>query len=409
MILFIYYILFVITLLYGLYFIVTGLLAFKSIEDPIRYHKAKTKFAVLIAARNEEKTIGDLIKSLKAQDYPDNLYDIYALVNNCTDNTEKVAKVSGAKIMNVTEKTKTKGDVLKFAFKKLKKKDYDAYIIFDADNIVHPDFLKIMNNTYRSGYNVAQGRKDSKNIQDNWLSASFSLFYYIQNFFFNKSRMKIDAAAAINGTGFMVAKRIIDSGFEPKTITEDIELSIMCVLRNERIAYVENAITYDEQVTKFSDSWTQRSRWSKGIIECNRIYRGALFKKFIKDKDFSALDKLLFSAAPWVQILAVCLTLVLGLFNFLGVELNDIFSYIFSLGLVCFMITYLVGIIINIFVILYYKRDVYETLHGIFLFFLFIISWIPINFICLFKKELKWKQIEHSRNTSMEAILHENE
>ncbi len=328
----IYYSLFLITLLYGLYFIITGLFAFKDIDLNIRNHRAKTKFAILIAARNEAQVIGDLIKSLKEQNYSSNLYDIYSLINNCTDNTKEVAKKAGSKIISVNVPVKSKGDALKYAFKRLKNKDYDAYIIFDADNIVHPDFLKKMNDAYQSGYKVAQGRKDSKNISDNWLTASSSLFHYIQNFFFNKSRMKINAASAINGTGFMADKNVIDDWFDPKTITEDIEFSIMCVLRNIKIAYIDDAITYDEQPTDFKTSWNQRNRWSKGIIECNRLYRKKLLIKFLKDKDFSALDKLLFSSAPIMQTLSVILTVILGLFSILGIELNDLFSYFFRLA-----------------------------------------------------------------------------
>lgn len=404
----IYYILFSITLLYGIYFVVTGLFAFKKDDSrKIRPFRARTKFAVLIAARNEAQVIGELIKSLKDQNYPNDLYDIYSLVNNCTDNTAEAARRAGSKIMNITVPVKCKGDVLKFAFNKLKKKDYDAYIIFDADNVVHPDFLKLMNNTYMSGYKVAQGRKDSKNIEDNWISASSSLFYYVQNFFFNKSRMKMNAAAAINGTGFMVAKSIMDEGFDPKTITEDIELSIQCVLKGIEIAYVEEAITYDEQVLKFKDSWNQRSRWSKGIIECNRLYRRQLIAKWIKDKDFSCIDKFLFSFAPQIQTLSIILTAALGVFSILGIELNDIFSYFFSLGLTFFMIGYLADVILNMFMIVYYKRDMYDTLHGIFLFMIFMMTWIPINIMCLFKKDLKWVQIEHNRKSNMEALLSE--
>lgn len=401
----IYYTLFIITLLYGLYFVITGLLAFKKNDERrIRPFRARTKFAVLIAARNEGKVIGELIDSLNNQNYPKDLYDVYAFVNNSSDNTYDVAKSHGAKTINVTVPVKSKGDVLKFAFKKLKKKDYDAYIVFDADNVVHPEFLKLMNNTYLSGYKVAQGRKDSKNIEDNWLSASHSIFYYIQNFFFNKARMNIDSAAAINGTGFMVAKSVIDEGFEPKTITEDIELSIQCVLKGYKIAYVEDAITYDEQVLKFMDSWHQRSRWSKGIIECFRLYRKPLLKKIIKERDFASLDKFMFAIAPYFQVLAVCLTIALGLFNLIGVELNDLFSYFFSLGYICFMIGYLCCIIMNMFVIVYYKRDIETTMHGILLFMVFLISWIPINIICLFKKDLKWVQIEHNRKASTNLL-----
>ena len=406
----IYYILFIITLLYGLYFAITGLFAFKKEDIPkIRPFRARTKFAVVIAARNEGKVVGDLIKSLKEQNYPNDLYDIYTFVNNSNDDTYEVAKKAGAKAVNVTVPVKSKGDVLKFAFAKLKKKDYDAYIIFDADNVVHPDFLKLMNNTYLSGYKVAQGRKDSKNIEDNWLSASHSIFYYIQNFFFNKARMKIDSAAAINGTGFMVSKSVIDEGFDPKTITEDIELSIQCVLKGYKIAYVEDAITYDEQVLKFMDSWNQRSRWSKGIIECFRIYKKPLLKKIIKERDFAALDKFMFAIAPYFQVLGVGLTLMLGVFNILGIELNDLFSYFFSLGYVCFMIGYLCCIIMNMFVILYYKRDIETTMHGILLFMVFLMSWIPINIICLLKKDLKWVQIEHNRKANMDTLLNENQ
>ena len=409
MIQFIYYILFLIVLLYGLYFAITSLFIFKKEDEkPIYSYRARTKFAILVAARNEALVIEDLIQSLKKQNYPTNLYDIYTLVNNCTDNTLEVAKKAGSKIINVNVPVKSKGDVLKFTFNKLKKKDYDAYIVFDADNVVHPEFLKLMNNTYLSGYKVAQGRKDSKNIEDNWLSTSYSLFYYIQNFFYNKSRMRIKAAAAINGTGFMVDKKLMDEGFEPQTVTEDIELSLHCVLKGVDIAYVEDAITYDEQPTRFIDSWHQRSRWSKGIIECSKIYRRELLAKWIKDKDFSALDKYLFIEAPYIQTLGVVLTCILSIFYAVDIELNDIFSYFFSLGYVCFLISYLIGVILNIFVIMFYNRDVEDTVPGILLFTVFILSWIPINAIYLFKKDLKWVQIRHDRKADIDVLLHEN-
>ena len=152
-----YYILFSIVLLFSLYFALLALFAFIKRKSPIKKHDAKTKFAVLIAARNEAEVIGDLIESLKVQNYPAELYDVYAIVNNCTDQTEQVARDAGAKIMSVDVSVKCKGDVLKYAFAKLKPCDYNAYIIFDADNEVHPDFLSYMNNAYQSGYLAAQG------------------------------------------------------------------------------------------------------------------------------------------------------------------------------------------------------------------------------------------------------------
>ncbi len=51
----------------------------------------KLKFAALIAARNEETSISRIIHSLKNQDYPNELIDIFVIPNNCTDNTGPVA------------------------------------------------------------------------------------------------------------------------------------------------------------------------------------------------------------------------------------------------------------------------------------------------------------------------------
>ena len=54
----------------------------------------RTRFACLVAARNEEAVIGALVESLKKQDYPDALYDIFVIPNNCTDDTEAAEPTS---------------------------------------------------------------------------------------------------------------------------------------------------------------------------------------------------------------------------------------------------------------------------------------------------------------------------
>ena len=193
----------------------------------IKKHKPKNKFAILVASRNEEAVIGELVESLLEQDYPKDLYEVIVIPNNCTDNTEKVAKKAGATIMKCTVPVKSKGEVLKFAFEKLsKRKDIDAYIVFDADNIVKKDYLTHMNSALCDGYRVAQCFRDSKNASDNWLSGSYSIFYWVQNFFFNKARMQMGGSSSINGTGFMIKKDVIDEfGFNTVTLTEDVEFT----------------------------------------------------------------------------------------------------------------------------------------------------------------------------------------
>ncbi len=392
-----YYIFFAITFIYSLYFVITGLFILKKNKTKIKNSKELTKFAVLIPARNEENVIKDLITSLKSQTYKSDLYDIYVLINNCTDNTRNIVEKEKVNIIDVKKKTKTKGEVLKYAFNELKDTNYDAYLIFDADNVVDKKFLSIMNNVYQSGYIAAQGRKDSKNVSDSWISTSYTLFYYMQNVFYNASRTHVKMSSTINGTGFMIAKSFIDKGFNPKTITEDIEISIMCILDKKQIVYVDKAITYDEQPTDFKTSWHQRIRWSKGIMQCTKHYGKKLLTQFFREGNASALDKFIFIIAPFIQLLSFALTIELFIFNKIGIELNDVFSYIFNSGMLCFLIFYIIGVILNILILKLYDRTFKDNILGVLTFTVFILSWIPINIACLFKKDVKWKEIKHDK------------
>jgi len=403
----IYYILFICVLTYGLYFAITGLFSFKNINKKmIKKHKPKAKFAILIASRNEEEVIGNLVKSLKQQKYPEDLFDIYVIPNNCTDNTGKAAKKAGAKIIDCTVPTKSKGEVLKFTFDKLSsKKDIDAYIIFDADNVVHPDFLSRMNDAYCEGAKVAQSFRDSKNPSDNWISGSYSIFYWIQNFFFNKSRMQINGSASINGTGFMISKEVIEQmGFNTVTLTEDVEFTAQCAINGIKVTFVEDAITYDEQPVEFNASWKQRKRWSMGNIQCFRIYSTRLFKTFTTTGYIPCLDMFLSFMAPFAQILSCILTILLFIFRLIDFRLYDVFAYMYSYGIIFFLIGYLGNVILNIFVVMYNKKNVKEIMSGILLFTFFMLTWIPINIICLFKKDLAWEPIKHSRSMDIDDI-----
>lgn len=397
------YVVMITTSFYLLYFVVMAVGVFRRKKEKILTSK-KNNFAVVIAARNEETVIANLVKSLKKQNYPEENYQIYVIVNNCTDNTEKVAKEAGAEIIVCTEKVKSKGDVLKFTFNKLKdNNDIDAYVIFDADNIVDRDFLNKMNDSLNMGYSVVQGFRDTKNIDDSWLSCSYAIMYYIQNLFLNKSRYNLGKSAFINGTGFVIRKDIIDKyGYNPKTVTEDIEFVAMCAINGEKIGFNDEAVTYDEQVNKFIPSLKQRKRWSIGTMECLRGYFSLLVKAGIKNKRFECFDIIIFYLSTIVHVIGNLASIfaIVGLFiNFKSLTL----SYFIS-ALVISLCSYVLGVVLRIFLLKKYDKSVKNNIWGILLFDLFILSWVPINFICLFLRKCNWESIKHDRNIGIEEI-----
>jgi len=61
-------------------------------EDNAALHK----YAFIIAARNENAVIGNLIDSIKNQNYPKELIDVIVVADNCTDNTAEISRQHGA-------------------------------------------------------------------------------------------------------------------------------------------------------------------------------------------------------------------------------------------------------------------------------------------------------------------------
>ncbi|MEG1705248.1 MAG: glycosyltransferase family 2 protein [Clostridia bacterium] len=402
-----YYIVNIYILLYAVYYVLTALFAFKK-KNIIRKYKPKHKFAILVAARNEEKVLGNLIDSLKKQKYPDELYDIFIIPNNCSDKTKEVAISCGANIIETEGEIKTKGDVLKKAFKYMYKfgEEYAGYCIFDADNIVNSNFLNRMNDALCSGYKVAQGFRDSKNPSDTWISSCYSLYYLTQNFFFNTARMNMKWSASINGTGFMIAKEVIDEyGFNTVTMTEDIEFAALCALNNIKIAFVDDAITYDEQPLTFRQSWKQRMRWSIGTIQCLYKYAGKLIKTGIKEKIPQCIDMCLFFMAPIIQILSTILVLIVLVMSFMKINVLGFSSFIFNNTILFIGIGYVFMMILSILVLRLQNKSIKKSLKGVFTLAIFMLSWVPINMICLYKKDHKWEQIEHKSDVNIEELI----
>ena len=88
-------VLFMLCYSYQVFYLILG-----TVKKTKKYAPApKTKrYAVCIAARNEESVISQLLESIKRQNYPHKLIDIYIVADNCTDNTADIAREYGANV-----------------------------------------------------------------------------------------------------------------------------------------------------------------------------------------------------------------------------------------------------------------------------------------------------------------------
>lgn len=395
----------VILIIYLMYYVFIAFFSLKKLK-PIPNCEPRNKFAIIIAARNEAKVIGNLVNSLKLQNYPAELFDILVIPNNCTDDTEAVALQSGAKIIECTVPVRSKGQVLAFTFDYISEHfdPYDAFCIIDADNLVEGDFLRQMNNALCAGAQVAQGYRDSKNATDSIVSSWHSIYYWTINRLYNQARNALGLSAIINGTGFMVSSEVLKKlgGWNTVTMTEDIEFTSLCAINDIKVHWVPKAIIFDEQPITFLQSWNQRKRWSTGILQCLYHYTVPLFKAGFRLRNFRCMDIMLLLWAPIFQTLSlVSFVLILTLTAFgsrydLFPQTDVYFRMFVSLdGSV------ITAALLSLLVVLLEKKNARKMLKGIITTWIFVASWIPINIICLFHRSEKWHEIEHTRSLDL--------
>jgi cellulose synthase/poly-beta-1,6-N-acetylglucosamine synthase-like glycosyltransferase len=291
------------------------------------------KFAMIVAAHNEEVVIANLIESLKHQDYPKELYDIFVIADNCNDSTAEISRKHGAKVFERTNKEKRgKGYALEWMFDKIFKMDkkYDAIAIFDADNLVSPNFIKEMNSKMCDGYKVVQGYLDSKNPEDSWITQSYSISFWSSNRAFQLARANLGLSNQIGGTGFAVDVEILKKlGWGATCLTEDLEFTCKLVLNGEKVGWAHDAIVFDEKPLTLKDSWNQRKRWMQGFSDVASRFFVRLIKKAIKDRDYVAFDCALYVAQPFMTLmvaLSLCLTVIQSNFGIGLFTMDQMFS-----------------------------------------------------------------------------------
>ena len=221
------------------YQMVVSLCSLVKLKDKQFIVNKKHKFMAIVPAHNEEMVIANLVESLKNQNYDKDLYDIYVIADNCTDRTAEVAKNAGAIVLKrFDEEHKTKGYALQWFLKQKieENADYDAFCVFDADNIVDKNFLINMNKKLCEGEDVVQGYRDIKNPTDNWITAGYALFYWTMHRFYHLARYNIGLSPLLNGTGFMVKFDVVKpNGWETETLTEDIEFSLKRIIKGKKL------------------------------------------------------------------------------------------------------------------------------------------------------------------------------
>ncbi len=412
---FIQYVNYFITLLfvicYAYQFIYIPIAWFKR---PVKFRKAEQtkRYAFILSARNEEAVIGNLIASIKDQTYPAELIDIFVCADNCTDNTAIVARNAGATVFERFNKEKVgKGFALQYLFSKIHEMCgddyYDGYFIFDSDNLLDKRYVAEMNKAFCAGHRIVTSYRNSKNYGTNWISAGYALWFLRDSTFLNNVRMILGTSCCATGTGFLVSSEVIreNGGWKFFLLTEDIEFSLHQVLKDEKLAYCHSAKFYDEQPTRFWDSWKQRSRWAKGYLQVYKKYRKPLVKGFFGTNAFSCFDMtmtimpalILSSLAVVINTIMIIVALITG---------NGLVAVLWSCAEAVrnsIILLFFVGFFTTLAEWKEIRCEGWKKLLYMFTFPIFMATYVPIAMTAMVRK-VKWDPIKHDDSASIEDM-----
>ena len=367
------------------------------------------RIAVLIAARNEQAVIGNLINSIQAQDYPASHVEIFVVADNCTDLTGTVAGSHGATVYFRTNTQQVgKGYALQYLLRCIEE-DYapfDAYLVLDADNVLSPNYLTEINKTFSDGYQIVTSYRNSKNFGDNWISAGYALWFLRESRYLNGARCRMGTSCAVSGTGFLFSHRILEKcgGWTFFLLTEDIQFTIANIIRGEKVGYCPTAVLYDEQPTTFSQSFRQRLRWSRGYLQVFRRYGTSLLRGILRGS-FSCYDMTM-NILPAAVLSGASLVV-----NLTAAVVNCVngggWAVLGACVLQTFLSLYLTVFVLGVITTITEWDNIYcsagKKVWYTITFPVFMFTYIPIVIVSLFR-DPSWKPICHSRSVDLQQI-----
>ena len=381
----------------GLYYVAAGVFAFaRRVEIPNADCKFN-RFAVIIPAHNESRVIGQLISSIAQQRYPRGSIDVFVVADCCTDNTAQIAAACGAVVLYKSGRTEGKAKAVEHAINHINSlnKQYDCVAVFDADNILKSDCVLRINDMLNCGYDVVQCRVDTKNPNENWLTAAYSVWYILECRFAKLGSHNLGLGCKLSGTGFAINTEVLKKcPWKCDSMAEDLEYTMKLGMSGIKPGFAMKAVVYDEKPANFKISVMQRCRWVQGIVDV----QGRYGMKLLRHGKFGLwlslygdfLGQFIYALYFLINIFATVSMVSDCSFRFCELWTEPV-AYIalniyLGLGVFCAF----AGLVAD-------KKFNKYTVFNMFGLILYMVSWIPIGIAGLFRHNKKeWYHTEHT-------------
>lgn len=296
--------------IYFLLLALQGLRNFRKVRD--KYTAKFNNMCVIVYSHNEKEALEQLVKLLKAQDYPASCHSVYVILDNCSDDSEVLLNSElNINVFNIKNMgTVGKSQAYSILVEKLSQvPGLDAFVFLDAKFFVRHDFLTDVNFYLQKHAVLSIGIEP---IVTRALSFVEKIRFVYEKYmagFLEPMRAQMGLSNIINSNAFVMKKSILDKvGYlEIGNIDTELKYTLEISSKGERVFCVPELRVYSD-FTNFVHAYSALTT------------RFELFVDYVKKFDFRRLDHIeLISSliAPnWLSVILLYSLLAVYTFNY---------------------------------------------------------------------------------------------
>lgn len=225
--------------------------------------------SLLVAAKNEQAVIGNLVTMLCDLDYPTDKYEVWVIDDHSTDKTPQLLDQLAQQYpqLKVLHRPAGAGGGKSGALNQVLALTRGEIVgVFDADAKVPKDLLRRVIPLFANEkMGAVQVRKAIANQDTNFWTKGQMTEMALDSYF-QQQRIALGGIGELRGNGQFVSRRALDScgGWNEQTITDDLDLTIRLHLDDWKIGSLLFPAVEEEGVTSLKALWHQRNRWAEG-------------------------------------------------------------------------------------------------------------------------------------------------
>ena len=218
---------------------------------------------VIVPAHDEQPGIAHTIGAIKPSGF-----DILVVADNCSDDTAKVARTAGARVVERHDMTlRGKGHALAFARVALNDDPPDVVIVMDADCVPVGDALALLARYVARTGRAVQARNELGARADDPPMTQISNFAFsLKNVVRQRGLMRIAGTCVLTGTGMAFPwAQFRDAPLATADSVEDLAIGLALVRAGTLPAYLDDARVSSPPASGKA-AMTQRTRWEHGFV-----------------------------------------------------------------------------------------------------------------------------------------------